>query len=191
MASTTPGRTRGLGCSASPRISSGSTTAQRPGSSGPSRVPLRGRAMRTMQTGSLRALTPWRRRRRRSQHSKTSPPAASACGTAPGRPVPRLTAVRCRSPSTVQRPRSPPVTSSMRRSCSGRLSRRPTGTGRLTDCPERSSRGRRAHVLIDHSRDAGLLVVGSRGLGGLKGMLLGSVSASFAEHAARPVLVLH
>lgn len=51
--------------------------------------------------------------------------------------------------------------------------------------------GPAAHVLIDRSRDARLLIVGSRGLGGFKGMLLGSVSASCAEHAACPVLVLH
>lgn len=47
------------------------------------------------------------------------------------------------------------------------------------------------HVLLERSRDAELLVLGSRGLGGFRGMLLGSVSAACAEHATCPVLVLH
>jgi nucleotide-binding universal stress UspA family protein len=51
--------------------------------------------------------------------------------------------------------------------------------------------GRPAQVLIDASRDASMLVLGSRGLGGFMGMLLGSVSRACAEHAKCPVLVLH
>jgi len=39
------------------------------------------------------------------------------------------------------------------------------------------------------SRDARMLVVGSRGLGGLAGMLLGSVSEQCVRHAACPILV--
>lgn len=46
-----------------------------------------------------------------------------------------------------------------------------------------------AKSLIDTSRDARMLVVGSRGRGGLAGMLLGSVSEQCVRHAACPILV--
>ena len=49
--------------------------------------------------------------------------------------------------------------------------------------------GPSAEVLLDVARDADLLVVGSRGLGGFKSALLGSVSMACVLHAACPVLV--
>jgi nucleotide-binding universal stress UspA family protein len=48
-----------------------------------------------------------------------------------------------------------------------------------------------ADILIEESKTAQLLVVGSRGLGQVAGLLLGSVSARCAEQAHCPVLIMH
>jgi nucleotide-binding universal stress UspA family protein len=50
--------------------------------------------------------------------------------------------------------------------------------------------GQAADVLVAESRQADLLVVGSRGLGGFKGLLLGSVGQQCAHHAACPVAIV-
>jgi nucleotide-binding universal stress UspA family protein len=49
--------------------------------------------------------------------------------------------------------------------------------------------GRAARVLVEAGKDAEMLVVGSRGHGGIAGLLLGSVSTYCAQHASCPVVV--
>jgi nucleotide-binding universal stress UspA family protein len=55
---------------------------------------------------------------------------------------------------------------------------------------QRVVEGTAGAVLVDESRDADLLVVGSRGHGGFAQLLLGSVSQQCAHHAACPVVIV-
>lgn len=53
-----------------------------------------------------------------------------------------------------------------------------------------AERGRPATVLMNHARDAQMLVVGSRGHGGFTGLLIGSVSQQVVTHTSAPVVVV-
>ncbi len=55
---------------------------------------------------------------------------------------------------------------------------------------QRLRQGRPAKVLAEASQGAALVVVGSRGHGGFKSMLLGSTSRSLLHHAECPVLIV-
>lgn len=50
--------------------------------------------------------------------------------------------------------------------------------------------GHPAAALVEASDGARLLVVGTRGLGGFKGMLMGSVSTACAHHARCPMVIV-
>lgn len=49
---------------------------------------------------------------------------------------------------------------------------------------------RPVNAIIERSKDADLVVVGSRGMGGFKGLRMGSVSEQVTRHAHCPVLVV-
>ena len=53
-----------------------------------------------------------------------------------------------------------------------------------------AAQGHPASVLLDAAKNAALLIVGSRGHGGLVGALLGSVSQHCVAHATCPVVVV-
>lgn len=54
----------------------------------------------------------------------------------------------------------------------------------------RAVNGLAATALLEAATECDLLVVGSRGLGGFRGLALGSVSSKVVAHAACPVVVL-
>jgi nucleotide-binding universal stress UspA family protein len=58
------------------------------------------------------------------------------------------------------------------------------------DVTVRAVSGTPAEALIDASREADLLVVGSRGAGGFSRLLLGSVSTEVSHHAACPIVIV-
>lgn len=61
----------------------------------------------------------------------------------------------------------------------------------LSHIPTRTAiQGYPAKALLEHAKDADLIVIGSRGLGGFKGLMLGSVSDQITQHATCPVVVV-
>ncbi len=58
------------------------------------------------------------------------------------------------------------------------------------DCEAMTPQGQAADMLVRESEGADLLVVGSRGLGGFRSLLLGSVSQQVAHYAICPVVVV-
>jgi nucleotide-binding universal stress UspA family protein len=66
-----------------------------------------------------------------------------------------------------------------------------SGAGTDVDIEIRAVNDHPAPALIEASREANLLVVGSRGLGGFRGLMVGSVSHKCVHHAHCPVVVVH
>jgi nucleotide-binding universal stress UspA family protein len=71
------------------------------------------------------------------------------------------------------------------REASAAMERHPGIVSELVVCE-----GNAAAALLEQSADAEMLVVGSRGLGGFAGLLLGSVGHQCAQHAHCPVVII-
>lgn len=71
------------------------------------------------------------------------------------------------------------------------LARARAATGSRADVTVRVVSGSPADVLVDAGRRAGLVVVGSRGRGEVRSLLLGSTSHGVLHRAGRPVAVVH
>jgi nucleotide-binding universal stress UspA family protein len=64
------------------------------------------------------------------------------------------------------------------------------GPGPQPRIRKRVVQGSPTQVLLDAAQDAALLVVGNRGYGGFKGIMLGSVSQHLAQYAPCSVLIV-
>ena len=82
--------------------------------------------------------------------------------------------------------------SAVHRAAEELLEKRParSSEGDGVEIERRVVEGAPGAVLVEESRGADLLVVGSRGHGGFAGLLLGSVSQQCAHHAECPVVIV-
>jgi nucleotide-binding universal stress UspA family protein len=64
------------------------------------------------------------------------------------------------------------------------------GQDRPAQLSTRLLRGRPAELLVEESKNARMLVLGRRGVGGVLGMILGSVSSALVSHAHCPVVIV-
>jgi nucleotide-binding universal stress UspA family protein len=64
------------------------------------------------------------------------------------------------------------------------------GDARPASVTVTATEGIPAEVILNEGADAEMIVLGSRGGGGFSRLLLGSVSASVAEHAKVPVMIM-
>ena len=64
------------------------------------------------------------------------------------------------------------------------------GQNRPANLSTRLLHGRPAELLVEESKNARMLVVGRRGVGGVLGMILGSVSSALVSHAHCPVVIV-
>ncbi|MFI7742469.1 universal stress protein [Kocuria rhizosphaericola] len=64
------------------------------------------------------------------------------------------------------------------------------GQDRPVQLSTRLLHGRPAELLVEESKNARMLVLGRRGVGGVLGMVLGSVSSALVAHAHCPVLIV-
>lgn len=71
------------------------------------------------------------------------------------------------------------------------VARARAATGSTADVSVRAEAGHPADVIVHAAREAALIVVGSRGRGEVRSMLLGSISHAVLHHATRPVAVVH
>lgn len=71
------------------------------------------------------------------------------------------------------------------------IARARAATGSRADVTVRAEAGYPADVIVHAAREAALIVVGTRGRGEVRSMLLGSISHAVLHHATRPVAVVH
>lgn len=90
-------------------------------------------------------------------------------------------------------PLDPSVTDSVRehaRSAAEEAAEAARGRAPDVECDAVVEEGDPAAALLEHAKDADLIVVGTRGLGGFKSLLLGSVSQKVVHHAPCPVVIV-